>query len=311
MSPRRALLFALLCGFAASPGGTRAQTPAPTVNVLALGEQSHPDSVPRDNRIHARVVTALNDAMIRSGVAVFDETAVTASFTSQDRTLRSDAEVIDIARAVPAPPLDAVLVFEIQATARRQRPERAWYTPRVVITGRILHLQTGRLFARIEAGAGTALPDIPPDCARSRPCFIDALGDQARPLATDLAAALMRQLATFTTAPRPPAPAPAATPGPAAGVPPPPPACGDRRQVTVELSGYRPADVTRVERYLSVLRCRLGHRVDVAGPNPLVTYETGLDLPALQAELAASTALWSPPGTVAAVDGRLVVTAGR
>lgn len=304
-----AFLFVLL-----PHGAGMAQTPAPSsapaVGILALGEQSQRDSVPRDSRIYARVVTALNDVMSRSGVAVYDETAVTASFTSQSRTLRSDAELIEIARAVPAPPLDALLIFEIQARAER-RGDRSWFTPRVVITGRILHVQTGRVFARIESGSATPLPDIPPDCVRNRVCFGDALGDQARPLAADLATTLMRQLAMFTKEPAPAGPPPVATPAP---VEPPPRSadgCGPRRRATIVLNDYRPADLFRIERYLAVLRCRIGHSLSTEGPHPQVTYESGLDLRELLVEIAASAALWSPPGTAVAVDERIVVTARR
>jgi hypothetical protein len=274
--------------------------PAQQVNILALGEDAQPRAVRRDNRVFARVVTALNDVLSRSEFRVYDETAVTADFTSPTRTLRRDFELVDIARAITQPPIDALLIFDIQASASRPA-DGSWPVPRVVITGRIIHVQTGQLFARFESGANARLDAINPGCVRE--CFIDRIGDQARPIAAELAEELTRRLATFV---RPPRVREAAPPAPAQ------PDCGPRQVIEVELTGYPPADLPRVERYLAAFGCYLRHRViGLEDQRQSIWLETGLPPARVAEDMAAAAGFWPTPGTVALDDRRIRVQARR
>jgi hypothetical protein len=274
---------------------TPTMAPAQQVNILALGEDAQPRAVRRDNRVFARVVTALNDVLSRSEFRVYDETAVTADFTSPTRTLRRDFELVDIARAISQPPIDALLVFDIQASASRPA-DGSWPVPRVIITGRIIHVQTGQLFARFESGANARLDAINPGCVRD--CFIDRIGDQARPIAAELAEELTRRLQTFARPARVREAAPA------------PNDCGPRQVIEVELTGYAPADLPRVERYLAAFGCYLRHRViDLEAQRQSIWLETGLPPARVAEDMAAAAGFWPTPGAVALDDRRIRVQA--
>jgi hypothetical protein len=224
-------------------------------NILIVSEDADQETVPRNNRIFNRVLTALGEEMNLRGFTVIDETAAGLNITTQGRVRRKDNELIDIARAIPRPPIDAVVVFQIYASAKRSMNSDVM-RPEVRIPGRIINVRSSRLLGAFEV-TGLDLPVLPLGCSNDRECVLEQVGDQARMLARDLGGALAEKLAALSR--------PRVT-GPAAGEPvpggrtarvyPPSDGCDGMPQAfTVILDGFNNQEVTKVEEYLSAFKC--------------------------------------------------------
>ncbi|KAA2235072.1 hypothetical protein [Salinarimonas soli] len=237
----RLLLAALAIALA---GPALAQAPI-RVNVLALGSDGEPTSVPRGHRLYARIVAQLNEALSERRFRLYDETAVTASFVDPAGGRRTDAALVDIARAVSEPPLDVVMIFTIHASARRSSVT-GLLQPQMRIAGRMLGVRDGRVLAAFSAGADQRLPGIPGGCDPD--CLLERLGDQARPIVRELAGTLSVRLEDLV-APRPAPPAPAAAAE-----------CGAPATVMIELRGFEPAEIERLEPFFGAFRCYDRHR---------------------------------------------------
>ncbi len=267
------------------------------VNVLALGSDGDPTSVPRGHRLYARIVAQLNEALSERRFRLYDETAVTASFVDPAGGRRSDAAVVDIARAVGQPPLDVVMIFNIHATARRNSVT-GLAQPQMRVAGRMLGVRDGRVLAAFSAGEGQRLPAVPGSCDPD--CLLDRLGDSARPIVRELADVLSTRLEALV------APAP----------PPPPVAsaeCGAPTALLIELKGFEAAEVDRLEPLLGALRCHERHRrIALPDGGAAVFYETRAAPDRVAADLQGALGLLgiparadlSSPGSVTFVRNR-------
>ena len=169
-------------------------TPHPAIsaedpNILILGEDSDPDSVPRNNRIFKRVLNAVSNQLSDEGFNVYDETAVTLDDFVQGRSRRTDAEIIDIARSIKRPPIDVGVIFSIYGTHKKLT-----YTAKVKtrIEGRLLNVKTGQRLGNFEVDMPEA-ENVPRDC--NRDCLLEEVGKQSKELAQDLGAVLATKLA--------------------------------------------------------------------------------------------------------------------
>jgi hypothetical protein len=238
-----AALVALLVLAAAHPAGAQPIR----VNVLALGGDGDPTGVPRGHRLYGRIVVQLNEALSERRFRLYDETAVTASFVDPAGGRRSDAALVDIARAVSEPPLDVVMIFTVQASARRNAVT-GLTEPRMRVTGRMLGVRDGRVLAAFTAGEGQRFPALPGACDYE--CLLERMGDAARPIVRELADTLSTRLEDLV-APRPaPPPAAAAPSG----------ECGAPATVMIELKGFAPGEPERLEPFLPAFRCYDRHR---------------------------------------------------
>jgi hypothetical protein len=264
---RRAVrILALAAGLVAA--GTAAAEAPIRVNVLALGSDGEPTSVPRGHRLYARIVTGLNEALSERRFRLYDETAVTASFVDPGGGRRSDAALVEIARAVSEPPLDVVLIFNVHATARRSSVT-GLLQPQMRIAGRMLGVRDGRVLAAFQAGADQRLPGIPGSCDPD--CLLDRLGDESRPIVRELAGTLSARLEDLVV--------PRATPAPA-------PECGAPATVVIELRGFEPAEVERLEPFLGAFRCYDRHRrIVLPGGTTAIWYEARTDAARVGADL--------------------------
>ncbi len=136
---------------------------------------------------------ALNAALIDRGLRVYDETAITARFTDPARQRRNDAYLIEVARAISEPPIDAIIIYEITVNAPlikgsplRQRQ------PSFRIAARVLGVRDGRLFGRAEGAPDVRLPRVAEDCRSI--CLGDLVGDHAESIAASLAGDLAEDL---------------------------------------------------------------------------------------------------------------------
>jgi len=210
-------------------------------NILVMGEEADRDSVPRNSRVHRRIEEAIKEQLHTRGFDVFDETAVTLGSAAQGRVRRTDAELIDVARGVQRPPLDAVVMFTTYAST-----EQLSYTTRIRarLAGRLLAVRTGQHLGNFEVDVADVR--APADCPRE--CVLETVGDQAKLLAQDLGAVLAVKLKAMTVAAAPAATTPSAQPG---GLP---------TAYTMLFNGFEAADRRGIEEYLVAFSGYKTHR---------------------------------------------------
>ncbi|WP_395818262.1 hypothetical protein [Devosia sp.] len=167
-------------------------------NVLVMGEDDDPDTVPRNHRVFDRVVQSLQSELGMLGFQVYDETAVSLDVTRQGRIRRSDAELITIAKRIQQPPIDVIAVFSIYVNVQQNINADIWDLG-IRIPGRLLHVPTGRYVDSFEVDYPTGtLPPVPPNCLNvdriDQDCLFEFVGGQAKRIAQDLGAVLAQKL---------------------------------------------------------------------------------------------------------------------
>jgi hypothetical protein len=191
-----ALLFA--AALALSPAMMVPVIAGEQPNVLVMGEDDDPDTVPRNHRVFNRVVQALQSELGMLGFQVYDETAVSLDITRQGRIRRSDAELITIAKRIQQPPIDVISVFSIYVNVQQNINADIWDLG-IRIPGRLLQVQTGRYIDSFEVDYPTGtLPPVPPNCLNvdrvDQDCLFEFVGGQAKRIAQDLGAVLAQKL---------------------------------------------------------------------------------------------------------------------
>jgi hypothetical protein len=195
MMPRFISLVAsglLLISYTAFPAPSLA---AADLNILIMGEDADQDTVPRPSGAFKSVFAALSDQLHDEGFNVLDETAALGGL-STGRVQRTDAQVIDIARAVEDPPIDAAVVFSIHASAKH-----AFYQTRVIarIPGRLLNVKTGERLGEFQI----ELPQHKTDrnwYAKSlcrTECIVEVVGKNAAVVAEGLGGELAERLSVI------------------------------------------------------------------------------------------------------------------
>lgn len=313
MSRLLAVLLAALLGLWLAPAGAQAQA----LNILVMGEDADEDSVPRGNRIFNRVQLALAEEMNLRGFAVFDETAVSMGIADPTRVRRIDAELIDVARAVQAPPLDVVAVFTIYASARDSAYSDV-VRPDVRIPGRLLDVRTGQLIGSFEVD-GLELPPLPVLCDRE--CLLETVGDNAAILATELSDALALKLEGFIGAPDDAATLDVAdaatgvvTGGPAIAAAPAAPVtdaeCGGLPTAfVIRFDGFDTNEVSALEEYMNAFSCVQSARpVRASGRSAEYWYETRSDSARLNRNLRLTLEHMGVEGQVRLAGNAFVVT---
>ena len=231
-----ALVFLSASVFAApSLGGDRP-------NLIVVGEDADRESLPRNSSVAKAVLEQLGQQLHDSGFAIYDETAVTLGAFAQGRSRRTDAEVIDIARAVQAPPMDVAAIFTVY-----KRSERLSYTTKITtrISGRLIDVRSGRRLGGAEVKSAEALR-APADCDEA--CVFEVVGRDARRLARDLGQLLADQLAPSL-----------ARGASAEGAGPSEPG-GFSTAYNLVFDGFSPAEVSEIEEYLVVFSGYQHHR---------------------------------------------------
>lgn len=172
-------LLLMSCAALPAPGHAANQP-----NILIMGEDADKDTVPCSSRVFKRALAALSNQVSEEGFTLFDETAVTLDDFVQGRCRRTDAELIDIARSIKAPPIDVAVIFSIYASA-----DQLTYTTKIKdrVMGRLLDIRTGKRLGSFEVKSPRTT-NAPRDCPRE--CILEAVGDETRILAQDLGAVL-------------------------------------------------------------------------------------------------------------------------
>lgn len=234
-------------------------------NIVVMSDDADKDTVPRDNRIFRRVIQELSETMNLRGYNVYDETAVAMGITQPGRVRRRDAELIDVARSIPNPPIDVIVVFQIFASAQKSMQSDI-VRPEVRIPGRILNVRTGQAIGSFEV-TGLQLPPLPQGCDRE--CLLERVGAEARTLSTDLALALTQKLDGFISPAREANPGSGIGSGGSAEIPPAAggaianaapsngssPCGGMPTAYVVRLSGFTAEEMKAAEEYMRSFSC--------------------------------------------------------
>lgn len=215
---------------------------------------THIGIVARDTRLFNQVLETIAGELRRQGFNVFDERALTLDKV-QERKGRTEAELIEIARTVQHPPLDAAVIFSVYAGARKLS-----YTTDVYarVTGRILNVRTGEKIGSFDAaspGGWKATRDCDGDC------LLEALTKSIKPMAVDVGSTLGRQLAAAS---------PTVKKGDEARYPP--------RGYTLVFTGFSTDDISGVEEYLVAFKGYKAHKPATTAPRRVsYWYETDTD----------------------------------
>ena len=245
------------------------------LNIVVMGEDADEDTVPRGNRVFNRVIQAMTEEMNVRGFDVFDETAIAMDISVAGQVRRTDAELIELARAVQTPPLDVMTVFQIYASVREGA-----YTdivrPDVRIAGRLLNVRTGQAIGTFEVD-GLDLPPLPVGCERE--CLLEEVGDSARILGAELADALTTKLENFVVPASggatavlvtPPNPVTPATPSTECG--------GLPTAYVMRFDGFEEGEMTAIEEYVNAFSCvRSARPVRASTRSAEYWYETTAD----------------------------------
>lgn len=165
-------------------------------NILIMAEDVDADGVPRNSRISTRILNAVVTQLDQQRFKIYDETAVTLDTHKQGRSRRTDAELIDIAKSIRKPPIDVVVFFTVYSHVNRKSHSNDLH---IRIVGRLLSVHDGRRLGNWEE----ELPDrwslpnrcFPDDKGVSRDCLLEAVGRDARRIATGMSSVLTEKLA--------------------------------------------------------------------------------------------------------------------
>lgn len=224
----------------------------------AAGTASDTVVVARDTRVFKQVLEAISDALSQDGFDVYDERAVTLDNFRQNRAGRTEAELLDIARSVQSPPMDAVAIFTVYAGARKLAYTTDIYAR---ITGRVVNARTGQKIGAFEVTSPRGWK-APAGCERD--CLLEVIGRNARAMGGDLGTVLSQQITSAETAARAAkaAPAPKAIAG----------------AYTMTFSGFSHDEINDIEEYLVAFKGYKVHRPLAAGPrNVQYWYEIDSD----------------------------------
>ncbi|KAA2235070.1 hypothetical protein [Salinarimonas soli] len=267
-------LLALGCALA---GPVEAQTAVKRVNILVMSDDTDTDAVPRFNRIFNRVQARMMETLNLKGYQVYDETASGLEVAATNRVRRSEAELIEVARAVRVP-IDAAVVYRIYASSRKS-PSGAISRPEVRVEARVLNVRSGQFVTAFEAG-GYQLPPLPVNCDRE--CLLERVGAEADLISADVASGVVERLTAFIGIPAPGAPPAMAVAAPGGGVPMSasgeacPPVLPTAYQI--RLRDFQPEEVSQVEELLVRFACYESHRpTRVGGSVADYWYETRSD----------------------------------
>ena len=216
-------------------------------NILIMAEDADADGVARNSRISTRILNAVVTQLDQQRFKIYDETAVTLDTHKQGRTRRADAELIDIAKSIRKPPIDVVVFFTVYANVDRKTYSNDLH---LRIVGRMLSVHDGRRIGNSEE----ELPDrwsLPNRCFPDgkgvrRDCLLEAVGRDARRIATGMSSVLTEKLTYLVDGGR--------------GF------SGGRRDSGLEkgysltFEGFDRRDIREIEEYLTIFSGYIDHR---------------------------------------------------
>ncbi|WP_320008708.1 hypothetical protein [Maridesulfovibrio sp.] len=156
--------------------------------VMIVGEDSDPDTVPRNSRVFKRVLNAISNEMVNLGFDVKDETALTHITHVQGRSRRNDAELIQIAKDAG---IDVLCIFSIYPNAKTNQ-NSVRVTAR--IEGRLLSVWDGSRLGNFESEP-QQYQLVPSPYSRND--VLEAVGKLSKIIGSDVGAVLADRLGQY------------------------------------------------------------------------------------------------------------------
>lgn len=153
--------------------------------LMIVGEDSDTDTIPRNNRVFKRVLSAISNEMVNRGFDVKDETALTHMTHVQGRTRRDDAELIQIAKDAG---IDVLIIFSIYPNVK-QNSNSVRATAR--IEGRLLSVWDGSRLGNFEAEP-QQYQLVPSPYSKND--VLESIGKMSKIIGSDVAAVLADRL---------------------------------------------------------------------------------------------------------------------
>ena len=294
------LLATVFSTMAFTPGAVLA---ADQPNILIMSEDADADTVPRGSRVFNRVQRAIESEMQIEGFSVFDETAVSLDITSPNKSGRTDAELLTIARRIQTAPIDVIVVFQIYANSEKN-PYADISDLRARVSGRMIDIRNGRALGNYEVSYGPGeLPPLPPNCDRD--CVLEKVGDESKRIARDVASVLAKKLDYLS--PTAAAPSNGSVTNTAADTS--KVGCtGMSAPYSLTLIGFEDNELNEIEKTISTFSGYLHHRpVRVTATEATYWYETCSDSSVLVQNIRAMIEMMDTEANVTLVGGKIEV----
>ena len=165
-------------------------------HIIVLGEDSDEGSIPRDNEVYQRVVSSLQNSLSEAGFIVVDEQLLSAKLGlvfATDVRRQDFIAPLQAANTTDDPTIQSRLAFVFSVVPLLQDMSMTRHL-KVRIRGEIYDLATLRMMrsTEVESVKPKILPQDEAMCNDA--CIKDAVGDQARMLASQLAMDLINKL---------------------------------------------------------------------------------------------------------------------
>lgn len=194
LAPLRKPIIVLLAGLCLTDGGAYAQSQ--TDRIIVLGEDSDEGAVQRDDEVYARVISVLQNSLSEAGYLVVDEQLLSAKLGLEFLTgVRRQEFIVPLQAANTSddPTVQSRLAFVFSVVPLLQDMSMTRQL-KVRIRGEIYDLATLRMLrsTEVENTKPKILPLDEDMCNEA--CVRDAVGDQARQLASQLSMDLINKI---------------------------------------------------------------------------------------------------------------------
>jgi hypothetical protein len=173
---------------AAAPQPAAVVTPAPPVQarpvgILAIADDSQPETLSRGNPVVRRISRDLTQALSAGRIRAFDEAGAMPDYLSVSRGPVSMAD-IRTALGPKAEGIDAVILFRTYAELERIPLAPSMARPKLRIVARVIQLSTGESIGVVEPAFGS-IPPVPGNCDQI--CLLESITTELRIATTDIA----------------------------------------------------------------------------------------------------------------------------
>jgi hypothetical protein len=172
----------------AAPQPAAVVAPAPPaqarpIGILAIADDSQPETLSRGNPIVRRISRDLTQALSAGRIRAFDEAGAMPDYLSVPRGPVSMAD-IRTALGSRAEGIDAVILFRTYAELERIPLAPSMARPKLRIVARVIQLSTGESIGVVEPAFGS-IPPVPGNCDQI--CLLESITTELRIATTDIA----------------------------------------------------------------------------------------------------------------------------
>jgi hypothetical protein len=153
------------------------------VGILAIADDSQPETLSRGNPIVRRISRDLTQALSAGRIRAFDEAGALPDYLAAPR---GPASIADIRSALgpKADGIDAVILFRTYAELERIPLAPTMARPKLRIVARVIQLSTGESIGVVEPAFGS-IPPVPGNCDQI--CLLGSITTELRIATTDIA----------------------------------------------------------------------------------------------------------------------------